>query len=93
MKGVGWTQRYIPAEAGDLEGHIQEYFDLQNELSRLDTWAQKPQLTFRVTYDNGETVDVLAIDKYEASAEADEVLVAKGYNLDELMFSPKVEAL
>jgi len=62
-------------------------------LSRLDTYTQKPQLTFRVTYDNGETVEVMAVDKYEASAEADEILVAKGYNLDDLMFSPKVEAL
>jgi len=93
MKDVGWTQRYIPVEAGVLEGQYREYFDVQNELSRLDTYTQKPQLTFRVTYDNGETVEVMAVDKYEASAEADEILVAKGYNLDDLMFSPKVEAV
>ena len=93
MKDVGWTQRYIPVEAGVLEGHFRDYFDVQNELSRLDTYTQKPQLTFRVTYDNGETVEVMAVDKYEASAEADDILVAKGYNLDDLMFSPTVVAL
>ena len=93
MKDVGWTRRYIPVEAGVLEGQYREYFDVQNELSRLDTYTQKPQLTFRVTYDNGETVEVMAVDKYEASAEADDILVAKGYDLDDLMFSPTVVAL
>ena len=93
MKDVGWTQRYIPAEADVVEGQYEDYFALQNELSRLDTYTQKPQVTFQVTYDNGETVTVMAIDKFEASAEADEILVSRGYNLDDLMFSPKVEVV
>jgi len=93
VKDVGWTQRYIPAEADVAEGQYEDYFALQNELSRLDTYTQKPQVTYKVTYDNGETVTVLAIDKFEASAEADEILVSRGYNLDDLMFSPTVEVV
>jgi S-methylmethionine-dependent homocysteine/selenocysteine methylase len=93
VKDVGWTQRYIPVEADVTEGQYADYFALQNELSRLDTYTQKPQVTYKVTYDNGETVTVLAVDKYEASAEADDILVSRGYNLDDLMFSPTVEVV
>lgn len=94
MKDIGWNSKYAPPlEAGVSEGQLREWFDQQNELARLDTYALKPQLRFRVTYDNGQTVEVLAVDKFEASAEADEILVTKGFDLDDLMFSPTVEVV
>ena len=94
MKDIGWNSKKAPPlEARVSEGQLREWMDEQNELARLDTYAMKPQLTFRVTYDNGQVVEVMGADKFEASAEADEILVAKGFDLDDLMFSPTVEAV
>jgi hypothetical protein len=57
----------------------------------VDEALKESDLTFRVTYDNGEVVTVVAPDKFRASAEADEVIVTRGFDLDDLMFSPSVE--
>ena len=89
----GWTDNYIPAEADVAEGQYEAYFALMNEVQEETAYASQPLVAYKVTYDNGQTVELLAVDKFQASAEADEILVAKGYNLDDLMFSPKVEVV
>ena len=75
------------------EGDRQEWRDMLNDVVETVNYASLPQVTYKVTYDNGQTVEVLAVDKFQASAEADEILVAKGYSLDDLMFSPTVEVV
>ncbi len=87
------TNAMVSAEAIVEEGDRQEWKSFLREVDETIKYASQPQVTFRVTYDNGQTVEVLAVDKFQASAEADEILVAKGVSLDDLMFSPTVVAL
>ena len=75
------------------EGDRQEWKSYLREVDETIKYVSLPQVTYKVTYDNGQTVEVLAVDKFQASAEADEILVTKGYNLDDLMFSPTVEVV
>ena len=84
------SSRYVPEEANLVEGDLEHYADVQ---TAVDEVLKERDLTFRVTYDNGEAVTVVAPDEYRASAEADEVLVTRGFDLDDLMFSPTVEAV
>ena len=75
------------------EGDRENWKEMLNDVIDTVEYASLPQVTYKVTYDNGQTVKVLAVDKFQASAEADEILVTKGYNLDDLMFSPTVEVV
>ena len=83
----------VSAEAIVEEGDRQEWKSYLREVDETIKYVSLPQVTYKVTYDNGQTVEVLAVDKFQASAEADEILVTKGYNLDDLMFSPTVEVV
>jgi len=67
----------------DWKAYLQSVNDVMNR-------GSLPLVTYKVTYDNGQTVTVQAVDKFEASAEADEIIVTRGYSLDDLMFSPTV---
>ncbi len=84
------SSRYVPEEAQLVEGDLEHYAEVQ---TAVDEALKESDLTFRVTYDNGEIVTVVAPDKFRASAEADEVIVTRGFDLDDLMFSPKVEVV
>ena len=83
----------VQAEAIVEEGYRQEWKDYLKSVNDVIDRGSLPLVSYKVSYDNGQTVEVLAVDKFEASTEADEILVAKGYSLDDLMFSPKVEAV
>lgn len=83
----------VSAEAIVEEGTRSEWKSFLREVEETMKYESQTQVTFKVTYDNGQTVEVLAVDKFQASAEADEILVARGFSLDDLMFSPTVQAV
>lgn len=83
----------VSAEAIVEEGDRQAWKSYLREVDETMKYVSLPQVTYKVTYENGQTVEVLAVDKFQASAEADEILVTKGYSLDDLMFSPTVEVV
>ena len=84
------STRYVPDEAQLVEGDLEQYAEVQ---TAVDAVLKERDLTFRVTYDNGQVVTVVAPDKFRASSEADEILVTRGFDLDDLMFSPTVEVV
>ncbi len=83
----------VAGETVVQEGDRENWREMLNDVLETVEYASLSQVTYKVTYDNGQTVEVLAVDKFQASAEADEILVTKGYNLDDLMFSPTVEVV
>ena len=83
----------ILGETVPQEGDREDWREYLDSVVTYANYATLAPSIYKVTYDNGMTVEVHALDKFDAMYEADQNLISRGYDLDDLMFSPTVEVV